>query len=135
MWALIWRKNQDLHFVCSACHVASFRNKMCAICAAYIIYARHMRAICAAYNAMYMGTTFCMPRMSCRIIPQQNARYMRDIHNICEAYARYMHGIRCDVCVLYAECEITCGTTCGMTTCKITKFVTPCHKIDDPPAL
>ena len=43
------------------------------------------------------GHTFCMPRMSCRIIPQQNVRHMRGIHNICEAYAGH-----------------TCATCCAM---------------------
>ena len=60
-----------------------------------------MRDNMRANLAKKEGHTFCMSHMSCHIIQQQNVRHMRDIYNICEAYARHMRDIRCDVCRTY----------------------------------
>ena len=36
---------------------------------------------------------------------------MRAICAKCALYARHMRGTRCNVCALYAGCEMTCGVT------------------------
>ena len=36
------------------------------------------------------------------------------MQDICATYVTYARHM-CDVCAIYAECEMTCGTTCGTT--------------------